>query len=559
MNFLFSTNPLHFDQLQRVIQEQSPLPIALAHVRGDWGAIVATKTPYFGLNPVQNEDETLIVLGDPLVELSTIDAATDTSRTEALLRKWDKDGQIFPEHAASLVRINFHQKTCCVVTDCCAAIPIFIGTADQSTVMSNSPDLVEMIIQSGPDLVAFRERLAAWQNTFPHTLYKGVTQTYPGAVTTVSARGTDITRWWTPPVIEADINPDLAREELRAIARDQMHRMVAQLGPKGALTMSAGADSRFAALYASSGNPSDMTAICQTIAPDLESETARQVAVALGMNFIRATRPVDHYPRFMRSRPFYVGSHVAWDHGHFAMGALGDIGEARFLLGGYWADSLFDDADMWNTSRARFQTKTPVSGNSRLFAVNAAFSFLSEHCRDEIGTRWANARVALGLGPEHSDRLAGIFPATRSLAAGHVAVSRYFYPDYQLFMNRRAIDLAFRLSAAFKKDYGKSFLLATQDERLAHIPVNPGQSRAVKSLVSQIRADIPPALWPGWVQHHGSWKNIEAKDTRRFYRAARSLRLPLAEALDLPAEAIPFQRNRAAAGRILQLGQVLGL
>ncbi|MFA5581149.1 MAG: hypothetical protein WDA25_04265 [Paracoccaceae bacterium] len=78
-------------------------------------------------------------------------------------------------------------------------------------------------------------------------------------------------------------------------------------------------------------------------------------------------------------------------------------------------------------------------------------------------------------------------------------------------------------------------------------------------MINQIRAQIPPPLWPGWVQHHGSWKNIEGKDTRRLFRAARALRLPLAEALGLPADAIPFQRSRATATRIFQLAQVLGL
>lgn len=561
MNFLFSTNPAHLDQMKGILGARSPLPIALAHAGPEWGAVVATETPYHGLTPVLTDGEVLIALGDPLVDLPFVRDGTRTARSEAILRKWSVDGTVFPEHAAALVRVDFSGKSLAAVTDCGAFIPIFLGSLADSIVMSNSPDFVEMVIQSGPDLLAFRERLAALQNAFPHTLYKGVRQVLPGAVTTITGRRVSTERWWSAPPVDPGIAPDGAREELRAIAADQMRRMISQVGPKGALTMSAGADSRFAAVCAASCGPEHLTAICQTAVPDLESETARQVATALGMKFSWAMRPPDHYPRVVLGRPFYMGSHVAWDHGHFAMGALGDIGEARFLLGGYWADSLFDDADIWNRLRRKYQAGLPgpVSEGSRLFAAAPAFSHLSDECRDAIGERWQAARTQLGLGPGHSSRLAGIYPASRSLAAGHVAATRYFYPDYQLFMNRRSVELAFRLSSDFKKTHGKSFLLSSDDARLREIPVNPAKSAKFRSLVARVQADLPEALWPGWVTHRGSWKFIEGKHNRRLFRAARLMAPRLAEALDLPAAAIPFRRTMAQATRIFQLGQVLGL
>lgn len=561
MNFLFSTDPSHLDGMKKIIKAHSPLPIVLAHAEPEWGAVVATGTPYAGLNPLMKDGQIVIVLGDPLVDLPRAQPPIETGRTLEILKEWTRKGTIYPEHAATLVKIDLANRSLSLVTDCCSFIPAFIGHATDALVLSNSPDLVENVVRSGTDPVAFRERLAALQNAFPYTLYKGVRQLHPGAVTTITGQKVSVERWWSAPEMDEKIDPSQAREELHGIASDQIRRMVAQVGPKGALTMSAGADSRFAAACATLCGPENLTAICQTAVPDLESETARQVANALGMNFTAATRPHDHYPKVVLGRPFYMGSHIGWDHGHFAMGALGDIGDARFLLGGYWSDSLFDDGDIWNTFRWKFQSKLPqaLPENSRVFAASEAFHHLSDECRNAIGERWQAAGRELGLGPGHSPRLAGIYPASRSLAAGHVAAARYFYPDYQLFMNRRSVELAFRLSSDFKKRYGKSFLLSSHDDRLKGIPVNPGQSAKVRSLIARIQADVPAALWPDWVRHRGSWRYIEGRHARRLFRTARTMAPRLADALDLPAAAVPFRRNLAQATRIFQLGQVMGV
>jgi len=140
-----------------------------------------------------------------------------------------------------------------------------------------------------------------------------------------------------------------------------------------------------------------------------------------------------------------------------------------------------------------------------------------------------------------------------------VAATRYFYPDYQLFMNRQSVELAFRLSSSFKKNYGKKFLLFSNDERLGKVPVNPAQSPKIRALVKGIRSDVPEPLWPDWVRYPGPWNFIEGKQSRKFFRAARSMAPRLANALDLPAAAIPFRRNMRQATMIFQLGKVLGI
>ena len=156
MDFIFSTNSQDIEAMQAALMSCGYSATDFVHQNAQrrWGAVVATRSPYRGYNPLVRAKKTYIVVGDPLLvgargsTQSTADAEErESARTAALAALWKRAAPL-PYHPSALIRINYSRRSVEVVTDAWSAVPLFYRVHPTRTLIATSPDLIASVAPS---------------------------------------------------------------------------------------------------------------------------------------------------------------------------------------------------------------------------------------------------------------------------------------------------------------------------------------------------------------------------------------------------------------------------
>ncbi|ODR96794.1 hypothetical protein AUC71_04300 [Methyloceanibacter marginalis] len=272
MDIVYCSNRSRASEIFGVLA-RPPVEMQAAYkMRGPWGALVATESTYWGYAPTTLGGELFCVVGDPLVSDVAVRERLGASRTIGIAGKWKLDAKsVEPEHPAALIRAQA-PTTVQVITDAWGAVPLFYGLFGGDLYIATSPDLIALCVPTELDDLSVREFLATTQLSFPNTLFKDIWQIAPASSTTLTPDGiVSSSRYWTPPLpIEGESVPAWA-ERLRESVTKTFGRIRAELGGKGAATLSAGLDTRYLVAMATRGNLLDVEAI--TISPIRNQES----------------------------------------------------------------------------------------------------------------------------------------------------------------------------------------------------------------------------------------------------------------------------------------------
>ncbi len=511
MDFVASTDPQDLVLMLYALDLVGidPGTICLSEA-GPWGSFAATSSPYRGLQPLSTEDEIVAVVGDPLLDLPSNAGQVTTpqrARTAAIAHLWADSGagraELRPEHPAALIRIARSSREIEVLTDVLGAVPVYYSEQGSRLLISTSPDVIAAMIHPELDELSAVELLVAGRLSFPHTLYRGVEQLLPGSRHRWPQRQSS--RWWTPPTPEASGSVDhwskLVEEALEAL----LSRVAEQVADYGVVTLSAGQDTRAVAIVAS--RHMTLEAVTLTAVPNPESWIAARVARRLGIPHRLALRSRNHYGDVYRTNPVVLTTQNLWDHAHFHLGALGLDASTPSVIGGYMADTVFREQSTHRSLHGRLIRAGEVSPGDHPWAVSDLVPRLSASLRSAIDDRWVRARELLQLTKASAD-LALSHPLSSTVGAAHFHAARRNGPQYEPFMTRRCVDLAFRIPPEVKANFRMNGMFPSARAATRWIPINPTNIRGINRSLRTWRR-LPDPLVPSWVNHPESWSTLE--------------------------------------------------
>lgn len=442
------------------IRTASTYPLGVLTARsGSWGACVATGSQYGGLGPSDSDSELVLVLGDPLDPAFAAEArppSTSAPNAGTARGLWERFSEGGMEHPSSLVRISKTARSVDVVTDAYLSFPIFWAVHQGVVMLASSPDLLAGIHPTSFDTESAIERLSTGVISYPHTLYIEIKALPPASAITIAADGTvDHRRWWTPPTPDETAKPADLREELHASVIETLRRIDSAYGGRpGALTLSAGLDSRFIAAIATRERLLNFRTVNLAVGNNMPARTAGYIAKRLQIPLERVRRPVDFYSRLFLDGHPELGTNFCLADAHFADGVLGDLGGSPYLIGGYLADTMLKGRS--GTAEREAIAHSARTGDSVL-RVNT-YTRLIEMGPDAtslVHERRREASIDLGITADHGSLVD--FVSLHRQSFGHFAAASRNYAVYEPFMTRGVINLSFRTPDAIKQSTPKAF------------------------------------------------------------------------------------------------------
>ena len=480
---------------------------------GEWGCLVATGTQYRDLDPMESGEYVDVILGDPLTGAipTEKDSAFGTAmRTAAIMRQMRASpSEARIRHPAAIISICKASGEVDVLIDAWGGVPVYAIEDAPHTLLGSSPDLLASTHACCLDRISALERLCAEQISFPNTLYANVKELTPGALTRISQGRRSITKRWTPPLPDNCRTVDEWIDALHSSIRDVLKRISHEVSRTGHVTISAGLDSRFLLSVIQRDKLLDVTAINLSSGRHLVRKIARRIANKMGVPIQLRTRPKDHYSALFLNRHPEIGSNSILSDAHFAEKSLGTIDGSKFLLGGYMADTLLVRGDHFTMSRETGLRSGTIEQGAPEWAMHPAYKAINREDREEISRRWRRAEQLLDLGPEHSETIRRIVPATRQGNKGHFDAARRSYPIYEPFMTEELLELGMQLPDEIKANTTKERFYGSYLESTKSIPANPRWRRMYR-LTSRLAMMGPLCrmLLPETLIWGGEWDEV---------------------------------------------------
>ncbi len=518
MDFIISTYNIDSDALEAAFLTCNVTPENLTFKDSNWvGTVISTPTPYVGLGPFSADDHIQLVVGDPLLPLDNTLLKDTTkkdsnSRTAQISAEWNNiftntPGNITPQHPSLLIRICRKTAKIEIITDPGSFITLYYHNNERGTLLSTSPDLIGALIRPPVDKIAIAERLVTGQISYPYTLYEGIQQIPPGSLISIINGETISSKWWHIPKQNSETSDATEKiaENIRTLGESFLNQILNNVGENGYISLSAGTDTRFLADLVSQNKKIKVACVTSTAVENLESWTARQVATALGFEFILHPRPVAQHAACVLPPPLLLSTQTNWEHAHFHLKGLGSLDDACFILGGYTADTFLANGDTYTTNRRKMLESERLEASTAEWATNIAVLKLSPEIKAEILSRRAHKLQLLELNSEVSETLANIWPFSQQLSKAHFDALRRSYPAYEFFMSTPMVEMGFKMSEPAKINPGKSTLLKPQNIELQKIPINPDSHLEVRKATRAFKKQYPRHLWPESIIFPGPW------------------------------------------------------
>lgn len=477
--------------------------------------MLCSASAYGGLAAIPGDAAALIVAGDPLLAMTEgrADRPGGTGRSRVILAQWDKvaegEDQIF--HPAALLRHDGAAGETQIITDHAGFVPVFWTVDRGGHVLASSPDLVAALVPRRLDMVAVREKAASGQIAYPFTLYEGICQVAPGAVSVFSGGAMESRFLWQAPA-RRSLAEGAMRGAIREALAGSVDRIFGQNAGPGHVTLSAGTDTRLIADILAEQGRAAVTCLSCSGAFNLEAAVARQVAAASGMAFRHVTRRPDHHARVLAARPYAIGTQAHWAHAHFWDKGLGELEADAFVIGAYLADTIVAGADACNLA---LDARGGAEDGLRGWATSPVVDGYSLAQVQEIVLRRSRVCDLLPAHAALSARTRRVFPATNLWTMAHFAALRMTYAAYEPFMCRPVFDL-FAATLSHSPAPDKAAVLRPRDAALRRLPTNPDADPEIVQAFRKIRRLVPEADLPGMVALPGAWGEARTAVTDRF-------------------------------------------
>jgi hypothetical protein len=310
-----------------------------------WGSVaVLRESPTLGANILTRNEAMLAWVGD------LVDAASDAFLETLMVRLADlqntrgenpvslADDKVLEKLNGAFAVIMANWAGFSLVTDPLSFVQVFAGrnAVNEMVAFGTHADLVAALSggREAVDLVSLAEHLLFGYCTYPHTMYRHVTELSPGAVHSHARRedGAAVLRcrpYWSPP------REERAGYEAAALARRLRQTFVSavqdrcQHGTIG-VALSGGLDSRLVL----AAIPPERECVAFTLCDELnrEARTARRVAAAYGRPWLPLYRRKDYVADTLVDITRLVGFECEFVHAHLF--GFADIITSR-------ADALF--------------------------------------------------------------------------------------------------------------------------------------------------------------------------------------------------------------------------
>nr|WP_156889306.1 hypothetical protein [Halomonas sp. 1513] len=510
MDFIWCSDKSKIASLEKGFLSVGYIPESIVFSsHGEWGAIIAVKSCYTGLDPYEDEEFICVVVGDPLIdkgETKKLGSSVQSScRSKRIADIWGEGGKnkniMVPEHPAAIVCINKKIKKSEVYTDILGAVPVYSAISEGAVFLSSSPDIIAAILGPPIDKISGVELVVNGRINYPYTLYDGIVQLAPGALYTLPDLAFE--KLWVPPSCVEDTSAEewgaLIKEELQLFFRG----MAVLLGESGATTLSAGKDTRMISQLASSCMRLDAVTLYPV--KNIDYYITSLVAKKIGIKLNGVLRSPSHYSELYRSRPVGITTQNLWGDAHFHNRVLGEHLNTPFILGGYLGDAFLRGNSIYNKRRLQAIKRKEINSTSYDWVINEMGATLSGEIANAINTRYYQASTMLGLGIEHRNDMVNNYPFTSILSAAHFHAARRYGPHYEPFMSRKLVEIAFKIPLHLKKDELQNSLYSS---------VGVGFSRKIfcvsllNKFANRLGVIVPGKYQPKWLKYQGSWSYL---------------------------------------------------
>ncbi|HEX8276390.1 MAG TPA: asparagine synthase-related protein [Longimicrobiaceae bacterium] len=546
-DFLFSTRRVEPGVLRGHLERYlAPVTVRVEERHGDWGSLAVALAHHDRAVLVEDGRGISVLVGDPVVRVPGTAAgrASVGDRRGGVHRllgaedavAWDErlDGQF------AALAVDTASGSGRVVTDLFAFVPVFAAEDEEGgLVLGTHLDATAWAAGRNRDVdpVSAADLVVNLTVTFPHTVFRGVEQLWPG-----TERGFAAGRGWSGPGRTywqpTEHNPYGSPGEAAEALRDGFAegvRAACEGETTVGLLLSGGEDSRavLGAVPAGVG----VRAFVFGDRENREVRVARAVARAHGAELEVGCRHPDHYVRGFAEVAALVGSgQLFMDvHGWGFHESLG-IRDLPVVLGGLSSDSLLK-ADKLGES-----TSGSAAGADRIRAELPPTAPVREELVAAVAERRAAFRHRLAeLRPESAAEWERVWPFSMRKHAANVHGNRRLFAAHEAFHCNAVVKVAAAVPVGWKKDRTlfhramRPFFARTWHVphsrwrypyfgRAANLALLPGlaAARAVRALATgELRARQGP--WPKWSKVAGS---RAADDLRRAHPLLAS---PLAE------------------------------
>jgi hypothetical protein len=544
-DFLFSTRRVEPGVLRGHLERYlAPVTERVDEYHGAWGSLAVALARHDRAVVVREEDSISVLVGDPVVRAAPHAAGRASTgdlrgAVHRLLRSgdavaWDErlDGQF------AALAIDTSSGSGRVLTDLFAFVPVFAAEAADGLVLGTHVDAVAWAAGRSRDVdpVSAADLVINLTVTFPHTVFRGVEQLWPGTERAFAAAGWSGPgrTYWQPTERCPYGSLDEAAEALRdGFAEDV--RAACHDAPLVGLLLSGGEDSR--AVLGAVPTGTGVRAFVFGDRENREVRVARAVARAHGAELVMGRRHPDHYARGFAEVAALVGSgQLFMDvHGYGFHDALG-IRDLPVVLGGLSSDSLLK-ADKLGESPSGSRA-TPAQIRAELPPTAPVRAELA----DAVAERRAAFRHRLAeLRPESAAEWERVWPFSMRKHAANVHGNRRLFAAHEAFHCNAVVRVAAAAPARWKTGRAlfhramRPFFARTWHVpharwrypyfgRAANLALLPGLAavRGVRALATgELRARQGP--WPKWSHVAGS---RAADDLRRAHPLLSS---PLAQ------------------------------
>jgi hypothetical protein len=524
-DFLFTTRRVEPGVLRGHLERYlAPVTVRVEERHGEWGSLAVALAHHDRAVLVEDERSISVLVGDPVVRVAPDAAgrAATGDRRGAVHRlqgsgdevAWDErlDGQF------AALAIDTSTGSGRVVTDLFAFVPVFAAEwrdgGSAGLVLGTHVDATAWAAGCNRDVdpVSAADLVANLTVTFPHTVFRGVEQVWPGM-----ERGFAAGRGWTGPGRTywqpVERNPygslDEAAEALRDGFAENVRAACHEERTVG-LLLSGGEDSR--AVLGAVPSAVGVRAFVFGDRENREVRVARAVARAHGAELVMGRRHPDHYARGFAEVAALVGSgQLFMDvHGYGFHDALG-IRDLPVVLGGLSSDSLLK-ADKHGES-----TSGSSAGADQIRAELPPTAPVREELAAEVAERRAAFRHRLAeLRPESAAEWERVWPFSMRKHAANVHGNRRLFAAHEAFHCNAVVEVAAAAPVRWKKDRAlfyramRPFFARTWHVpharwrypyfgRAANLALLPGLAavRGVRALATgELRARQGP--WPKW-------------------------------------------------------------
>lgn len=344
-DFLFAARRRPPGELRDVLARYlGPVSAEIVERHGEWGSLAVARAPHDGDPLVEDARSLTVLAGIPIARIAPHPAGLAASgpRRRAVhdllangpAQAWDER----LDSGFAALRVDF-QGGGMVVTDIASFVPVFFAD-DGGLVIGTHADAVARASGRHRDIdeVSAADILLNLSCTFPHTLFRGVTQFPPATARGFGDAWHDAHTYWRP----TEANPYATRAQAAAALREGMRQNLREACgdlPVAAILLSGGEDAR-AVLGAMPPGP-EVRVFVYADWENREVRVARAAARAYGVELTFGARRPDHYLRGMEDVAALLGSgNLFMDvHGYGFHESLGLRG-LPIVLGGLSSDSF---------------------------------------------------------------------------------------------------------------------------------------------------------------------------------------------------------------------------